>query len=701
MLFRDPDQPLDARLDDLLSRLTLEEKVGFMMHEAKGVPRLGIPDYNWWNEALHGVARASRATVFPQAIGLAATFDPALLHRIASAIGDEGRATHHAAVRYGNRGQFFGLTYWSPNINIFRDPRWGRGQECYGEDPFLTARMGVAFVKGLQGDHPVYLKAAACAKHFAVHSGPEAVRHEFDARVSAYDLFDTYLPAFEALVKEANVEAVMGAYNRTNGEPCCAHTVLMEEILRRRWDFQGHYVSDCWALRDFHTHHKVTANPMESAALAVKKGCDLNCGSTYAHLPEAVKAGLLGAAEIDPCVRRLLRTWFRLGFFDPAERVPYTQIGPEVINCDAHRALARQAAEQSFVLLKNSGILPLTPGRDLIIAGTNAASVDVLLGNYFGVSGRLDTVLEGLARRAPVGMRVEYRAGFRPELANVNPVDYLPFEAARAEVTVVAMGLTPWLEGEEGDAFASPERGDRPDPRLPAHQLAYIRELKSRGARLVVLLFGGSPLILDDLPDLCDALLWIGYPGEAGGEAVARVLFGDVAPSGRLPFTLYRDLADLPPFDDYGMQGRTYRYLAAAPAFPFGFGLGYTSVDYRALSVEVAGPARDTVSARVQLANTGPRPADETVQLYVRPLSPSMRMPLLALRDFRRVRIEPGTTTEVVFDLSAAAFSWVNPSGDRAFVPGRYEILAAPCAPSAGGPWPVSAPARAEVVLGA
>ncbi len=492
----------------------------------------------------------------------------------------------------------------------------------------------------------------------------------------------------------------MGAYNRTNGEPCCAHTVLMQVILRDRWGFQGHYVSDCWALRDFHTHHKVTANPMESAALAVKKGCDLNCGSTYAHLPEAIKAGLLTAAEIDPCVRRLLRTWFRLGFFDPAERVPSTKIGPEVINCDAHRALAREAAEKSFVLLKNSGILPLKPGRDLIVAGTNAASVDVLLGNYFGVSGRLDTILEGLARRAPIGMKVEYRAGFRPELANVNLVDYLPFEAARAEVTVVAMGLTPWLEGEEGDAFASPVRGDRPDPRLPEHQLAYIRHLKKDcGARLVVLLFGGSPMILDDLPELCDALLWIGYPGEAGGEAVARVLFGDVAPSGRLPFTLYRDLADLPPFDDYSMRGRTYRYLTVPPAFPFGFGLGYTTVEYRALTAEVR-PDR-TVVARATVANTGPRPAEETVQLYVRPLDPTIPTPLLALKDFRRVCIDPATTTYIEFTLPAETFRWVTSTGARAFLPGRYELLVAPCAPVSGlEHLPLPAPVCAEINLG-
>jgi beta-glucosidase len=697
--FRDHTLPLDQRVDALLACLTLEEKVGLMMHEAKGVPRLGISDYNWWNEALHGVARASRATVFPQAIGLAAMFDEALLQRIASAIGDEGRAMHHAAARYGNRGQFFGLTYWSPNVNIFRDPRWGRGQECYGEDPVLTARLGTAFVRGLQGDHPRYLKAAACAKHYAVHSGPEALRHEFDARCSAYDLWDTYLPAFEALVK-AGVEAVMGAYNRTNGEPCCAHSYLMDDVLRGRWQFQGHYVSDCWALRDFHAHHRVTRDPLESAALAVRRGCDLNCGSTYEHLPEAIKAGLVTEADVDPCVRRLLRTLFRLGFFDPQEEVPYAQIGPEVINCEAHREMALEAATKSIVLLKNNGILPLPACHYLLVTGTNAGSVDVLLGNYFGVGGRLDTVIEGLARRAPIGMKVEYRAAFRPEQENQNPVDYVPFEAARADVTIVAMGLTPWLEGEEGDALASTVRGDRPDPRLPPHQLAYLRTLKARHAKVVVLLFGGSAMMLEDALEHCDALLWVGYPGEAGGEAIAQVLFGDVNPAGRLPFTWYRHLDDLPPFADYSMRGRTYRYLDTPPMFPFGFGLSYTRFDYRDLVVTVAGPERDTVQVKATVGNAGDRAGEEVVQLYVRPVAPPMLMPKVALRDFRRVSLAPGQTVEVEFRLPREALQWVSPEGERVWVPGRYEIIVAACAPLPGGDWPAPPPLRAEVELG-
>lgn len=698
--FRDHRQSLEVRIEDLLGRLTLEEKVGLMMHQARGVPRLGIPDYNWWNEALHGLARAGRATVFPQAIGLAATFDPALLLRVASAIGDEGRATHHAAARQGNRGQYFGLTYWSPNVNIFRDPRWGRGQESYGEDPFLTATMGVAFVRGLQGDHPRYLKAAACAKHFAVHSGPEALRHEFDARVSAYDLWDTYLPAFEALVR-AGVEAVMGAYNRTNGEPCCAHSHLMEGVLRGRWGFRGHYVSDCWALRDFHTHHKITRNPLESAALAVRRGCDLNCGSTYEHLPEAIKAGLVSDREIDPCVRRLLRTWFRLGFFDPAEENPYTRIGPEVVNCPAHRDLALEAAEKSLVLLKNDGILPLAGRRNVLVAGAAAAGTDLLLGNYHGVSGRLDTVIEALARRVPVGTKINYRAGFRLETANVNPVDYLATEAAHADVTILALGLSPWLEGEEGDALASGSRGDRSDPRLPPHQIELVRALRARGLRLVVLLFGGSAMLIEELLDACEALLWVGYPGEAGGEAIARVLFGDVAPSGRLPFTMYRRIEDLPPFEDYDMAGRTYRYLTQPPLFPFGFGMSYASFRYGELAVEVTGERRDELAAAVTVTNTSAVAAEEVVQLYLRPVSPAIRMPRIAFRAFQRIRLEPGAAEQVRFELRGDALRWVDARGDRVFVPGEYEVIAAAHAPTEGFAHPaVPQPVTRRVRLG-
>ncbi|RKX34218.1 MAG: glycoside hydrolase family 3 protein [Verrucomicrobia bacterium] len=681
MLFRDSHAPLVERVEDLLGRLTMEEKAGIMQHEARGVPRLGIPDYNWWSEALHGVGRASRATVFPQAIGMAATFDHDLLRAVASAIGDEGRAIHHEAARHGQRGQNFGLTFWSPNINIFRDPRWGRGQETYGEDPTLTARMGVAFVEGLQGDHPKYLKAAACAKHYAVHSGPESERHTFDVKIPAHDLWDTYLPAFEALVK-AGVEAVMGAYNRVNGEPCCAHTVLIEEVLRQRWKFEGHFVSDCWAIRDFHQTHRVSTGPLEACALAVRKGCDLNCGSTYELIPEAIKEGHLTEEDLDPCVRRLLRTWFRLGFFDPAEEVPFTSIGPEVINCDRHRALALETAEKSIVLLKNEeNLLPLQDVRSILVVGTLAANIDVLLGNYYGVSGNATTLLEGIARHAPVHTQTQYRAGFRPEIPNVNPIDYAQTEAGQSDVVIAAFGLTPWLEGEEGEALASGEKGDRPDPGLPEHQIAYLRSLKERDCRIIGVLFGGSPIVLGEATELCDALLWVGYPGEAGGEAIARILFGLTAPSGKLPFTLYKHIDDLPPFNDYGMRGRTYRYLETEPEFPFGFGRTYTTFSLEGMSVSTDRVGDDPIQVSVDLVNTGSTDGEEIVQLYVRAKNPPFHAPKLALKDFKRVVVPSGQNRKVEFSVDPEALKLVDPDGNRVLPTGEYELIIATAAP--------------------
>ncbi|RKX29664.1 MAG: glycoside hydrolase family 3 protein [Verrucomicrobia bacterium] len=681
MLFRDSQAPLVDRIEDLLGRLTMEEKAGIMQHEAKGVPRLGIPDYNWWNEALHGVARSGRATVFPQAIGMAATFDPDLVGKIATAIADEGRAIHHEAARHGQRGQYFGLTFWSPNINIFRDPRWGRGQETYGEDPVLTARMGTMFVRGLQGDHPKYLKTAACAKHYAVHSGPEKLRHTFDAKVSDFDLWDTYLPAFQALV-EAGVEAIMGAYNRTNGEPCCAHSVLIGDVLRRQWGFEGHFLSDCWAIRDFHQTHGISNGPLEACALAIHQGCDLNCGNTYALIPEAIKEGLLTEEDLDPCVRRLLRTWFRLGLFDPAEEVPFTSIGPEVINCEQHRKLALETAEKSLVLLKNEGgLLPLRKERSILVVGTPAANLDVMLGNYYGVSSHVTTLLEGITRQVPVETQLQYRAGFRPELSNNNPMDYTPVDAENSSVTIVAFGLTPWLEGEEGEALASDVKGDRPDPGLPGHQIEYLRTLKERKCRIVGVLFGGSPIVLGDAVDLCDALLWVGYPGEAGGEAIARVLFGKVAPSGKLPFTLYRHIDDLPPFDDYRMRGRTYRFLETEPNFPFGFGRTYTTFKLEGLTLSTDLIGHDPIGVSVNLANTGPNDGEEVVQLYVRARKPPFHAPRIALKDFKRVPVPSGQSREVRFSIDQEAFKLVAPDGNRVLAPGEYELILATSAP--------------------
>ncbi len=538
-LFLDPDQPIAARVADLVGRMTIEEKLGQLVYNAPAIPRLGIPAYNWWGEALHGIARNGRATVFPQAIGMAATWDPEMIERVASAIADEGRAKYHATLRrYGETGHYQGLTFWSPNVNIFRDPRWGRGQETWGEDPFLTGEMGAAFVRGLQGDDPRYLKTAACAKHYAVHSGPESLRHEFDAQVSKRDLYTTYLPAFKKLVTEANVEAVMGAYNRTNGEACCASELLLVEILRGEWGFQGHVVSDCWALNDLHTTHGVTADAAESAALAIQRGCDMECGQTFEFLGEALQRGLIGEDDIDRAVTRAYTTRFNLGMFDPPEMVPFSNISEGVINCAAHRQLAYEAASKSIVLLKNeNAILPLRDLRSLYVLGPTAANAEVLMGNYYGLSESLTTLIEGIVARTPEGVRLEYRPGTLLLHVPANPSVWTLTAAAQSEVVIACMGLSPQMEGEEGDAIEAPATGDRTAIDLPAVQTDYLRELKAHGAKIVLVLTGGSAIALGDIADLAEAILYVWYPGQEGGRAVADVLFGAVAPSGKLPLT--------------------------------------------------------------------------------------------------------------------------------------------------------------------
>ena len=495
-LYLDPNQPLEARIADLLGRLTLEEKVNQMVNNAAPIPRLNIPAYDWWNECLHGAARAGRATVFPQAIGMAAAWDTDLLQRVATAISDEVRAKHHAALRLDSHGRYLGLTCWSPNINIFRDPRWGRGQETYGEDPYLTARLGVAIVRGLQGDHPKYLKVAACAKHFAVHSGPEALRHGFDAQVDERDLRETYLPAFEALVTEAHVEAIMPAYTRVNGHPCAGNPRLLQEFLRGQWGFEGHVVSDCGAITDIFKGHKSVATAEEAAALAVNTGCDLECGAEYLYLCRAAERKLISAETINRALTRLLRTRFRLGMFDPPERVPYAQIKPEVVNCPEHRALARRMAQESIVLLKNEGnLLPLkTDLRGILVVGPHANSSDVLLGNYNGLSCPLVTIMQGLVGQASAGTVVQFRPACDQAGNNRAGFDYLRNYAKSMDVIVAVLGLSPRMEGEEGDAADSDAGGDRKHIGLPGVQQEFLEFLHGLGKPVVLVVTGGSPL---------------------------------------------------------------------------------------------------------------------------------------------------------------------------------------------------------------
>lgn len=697
--YLDANASLAARIDDLVARLELPEKINQLVHENNAIERLGLPAYNWWSEACHGVGRNGRATVFPQVIAQGATWNRALVHQIASAVADEARAKHHAAARAGFHGQQYqGLTFWAPNINIFRDPRWGRGQETFGEDPYLTGELGLATVRGLQGDDPKHLKVAACAKHFAVHSGPEAERHEFDAHPTAKDLAETYLPAFEKLVR-GGVEAVMGAYNRVFGEPACGSKFLLGELLRQRWGFQGHVVSDCGAIDDFHRHHRVTKDSAESAALAVRHGCDLNCGCTFNDLIIAVKAGYITEAEIDTALRRLLATKFRLGMFDPPGSVRYASVPESVIDSAEHRALARRAAAESFVLLKNtSGLLPLSPSpKSMLIVGPTAANIGAMLGNYYGVSSRIVTFMEGLVARAPEGCRVMYRPGCPLSQPGAPGVNYTFGDAAMAEVVIAIAGLDPTLEGEEGDTVASPVGGDRVRIELPENQRAFLRELRQHAKKLVLVLTGGSAIAIPDEHELADAVLYAWYPGCEGGAALADVLFGDATPSGRLPVTVPRCTEDLPPFNDYAMAGRTYRYATREPLYPFGFGLGYAQIRYESLqlsSPEIS--SSGVVKARALVRNASDFVALETVQCYLIPPGDVAGAPQATLLDFAKVAVPAGQATAVEFTIPAAALKLVNAAGESEWCAGKYRLHVGPASPDEraqqlGAPAPVTA----------
>jgi beta-glucosidase len=839
--YLDPGLGFEARAADLVARMTVEEKVSQLVNDAPAIERLGVPAYEWWNECLHGVARAGAATVYPQAIGLAATFDKALMREVAVAIGDEGRAKHHQFVRQGRRGRYQGLTFWSPNINIFRDPRWGRGQETYGEDPYLTARMGVAFVKGLQGDDPRYWKVVATAKHFAVHSGPEPDRHSFDVRPSERDLYETYLPAFQALVQEAKVASVMGAYNRVNGESASASQRLLLDILRRDWGFDGYVVSDCGAIDDIYQGHKLVATREEAAALGVRKGCDLECGSVYKSLTAALAKGLVTEVDLDVALRRLMFARMKLGMFDPPERVRYAQIPYSVNQSETHDRLARKVAQSSLVLLKNDGLLPLSRGlKTIAVVGPTATDVMTLLGNYYGTPAQPVTILAGIragvgtdtkvlyARgadlvegrqdpravpiiesshlragpdAAPGGLRAEYFNGREPQgealLTRVDPTvsfrwdresptadlvargelaatrglgtddfsvrwtgQLLPpvtgpyeiavtgddgfrldldgrrvidewttapraraqsafvdlvagraydvrleyFDAIRdaeirlawrlpggkepmeealdaaraADVVVFVGGLTGDVEGEEMRvSYPGFAGGDRTDIGLPGTQDKLLRALHATGKPVVLVLTTGSAIAVEWAQQNLPAILVAWYPGQRGGNAVADVLFGDVSPAGRLPVTFYKSVSQLPPFADYDMKGRTYRYFGGEPLYPFGHGLSYTRFEYSGLRLDkTALGADDTLAVSVTVKNAGTRPADEVVQLYARAVAPTLSMPLHELRGFERVPLQPGEERRVSFTLKPSADFTHYDVARKAYraEPGVYEI---------------------------
>jgi len=811
--YLDPDQSLEARVGDLISRMTLGERVSQLQYTSAEIPRLGIPAYNWWNEALHGVARAGRATVFPQAIGLAATWDTDLLHRVATVISDEARAKHHEAARQGRRGIYEGLTFWSPNINIFRDPRWGRGMETYGEDPYLAGRLAVAFVRGMQGDDPRYLKTVATPKHYAVHSGPEPARHSFDAIVDERDLRETYLPHFEMAVVEGGAGSVMCAYNRVLGQPACASPMLLRDILRGEWGFRGYVVSDCWAITDIFQGHKLVATETEAAALALKAGTDLSCGPEYASLTQAVAQGLVTTAQVDTALARLLRARFRLGMFDPPARVPYAAIPASVNDAPAHRGLAREAARKSIVLLKNAGgLLPLRKDLGTVaVIGPNADDVDVLLGNYNGVPSDPITPLAGIRRAVSPGTRVLYARGsdvapntpsfevvpsgalaltgqyfanhglagapfatradsaldftwwdaaplpgmpadsfsvrwtgrltppvtgryalglrafgavrlslddslllefsdrhvVATQWANVDLAAGVPralrvefqdrradasvqlvwarpdsglradaLAAARAaDAVVMVLGLSPRLEGEEMPvAVPGFLGGDRVDLGLPGPQEDLLRAVVATGKPVVLVLLNGSALAIGWAAEHVPAIVEAWYPGQAAGTALADVLFGDENPAGRLPVTVYRSVDQLPPFTDYRMQGRTYRYFTGEPLLPFGYGLSYTTFAYRDLQAPAAVRAGDSVALSVEVANTGTRAGEEVVQLYVTDLAASVPVPIRALAGFQRIRLAAGERRRVAFALAPRQLSVIDTAGRRVIEPGAFAI---------------------------
>lgn len=667
------------KAEQLVSQMTIEEKASQLKFDAEAIPRLNIPAYNWWNEALHGVARAGTATVFPQAIGLAAAFDTDMMEKIGDAIAVEGRAKYNENQKHGDRDIYKGLTFWAPNVNIFRDPRWGRGHETYGEDPYLTSRLAVRFIKGMQGNGE-FLKTAACAKHFAVHSGPEEKRHYFNAVASGKDMEETYLPAFEACVKEANVEAVMGAYNRTNGEPCCASEELMKHYLRGKWGFQGHYVSDCWAIRDFHENHKVTSRPEESVKKALEAGCDLNCGCTYEKILNAYKEGLIDEKYItDSCVR-LFTTRFLLGMFEHTEldEIPYTEVESQ-----EHINLAVQAAAESIVLLKNNGILPLDKKKihTIGVIGPNADSRKALIGNYHGTSSEYITVLEGIRREAGEDVRILYSEGCHlwkdtvEHLAAPEKPDRLAEALTVAEysdVVLLVVGLDETLEGEEGDTGNSDASGDKRDLSFPLPQKKLMDAVLECGKPVIVLNMTGSAMDLRKADEKSDAVLQVWYPGARGGKAVADVLFGKISPSGKLPVTFYRDTADLPDFEDYSMKDRTYRFYTGEVLYPFGYGLTYGECKTEKVSVRME--KEEEVIFTAEITNYKNTPTDDVFQVYVKDMDTPFAVLNPSLAAFKRVHLEAGETKVIELKIRNQAFTSVNEDGERKQFGKRFQL---------------------------
>ena len=671
------------RAEELVAQMTLEEKVMQTMHHAPAIERLGIKAYNWWNEALHGVARAGTATVFPQAVGMAAAFDEELMEQVGDAVSTEARAKFVMQQEGDDEDIYKGLTFWAPNVNIFRDPRWGRGHETFGEDPYLTSRLGVRYIMGLQGHDEKYLKTAACAKHFAVHSGPEDVRHSFDACVNEQDLRETYLPAFQACVQEAGVETVMGAYNRTNGEPCCGSGRLLRDILRKEWGFEGHVTSDCWAIKDFHEQHCVTATPVESVSLAMNNGCDLNCGSLFLYLEQAVKEGLVDEKRLDEAVVNLFTSRMKLGVFDEKGENPYDKIPYTVVDSPKMRRLNEQVAERCVVLLKNDNqILPLQKEKLHTIGGIgpNADNRRALVGNYEGTASRYVTVLEGIQDYVGDEVRVLYSEGchlYKDRTSGLAQENDRASEVRgvcrESDVIIAVMGLDASLEGEEGDTGNEYGSGDKPNLNLPGLQHDILKIAKESGKPVILVLLTGSAMAVTWEDAHLDAILQGWYPGAQGGTAIARILFGEANPEGKLPVTFYRTTEELPAFEDYSMKGRTYRYMKQKALYPFGYGLSYTTYSYenaKLVSDDICGEAG--VILRAEVRNTGVMDGTETVQIYVgleRDEAPNPQ-----LKKIVKVPLKAGESKQIEAVLPKEAFMLYDEKGEHVLYPGTYHI---------------------------
>ena len=674
---------------DLISQMTLDEKISMMMNSTPGVERLGIKPYDWWNEALHGVARNGRATVFPEPIGLGATFDPDLVRKIGDIVSDEGRAKFEKAREMENYNRYTGLTFWAPNVNIFRDPRWGRGMETYGEDPFLTGTLGSAYVKGIQGDDPFYLKAAACAKHFAVHSGPESVRHSYNALPSMKDLYETYLPAFEKLVKDADVEIVMGAYNRVFGESASGSTFLLTNLLREKWGFDGHIVSDCGAVDDIYGGHHIAKDAAEASAIAIKAGLNLECGNSFRSLKTAIERGLLTEDDIDEALEPLLMTQLRLGILFDDPDCPYYGIPASVIGSAEHYAVARQAAVESMVLLKNDNdLLPLRKDiQNVYVTGTAATDTYSMMGNYFGISDHYSTYLQGIVSKVSDGTNVNYKPAYTiVPTRDVNPGNYATAQAAQADYTIMFLGNNGTTEGEESDAISSPSIGDRLSIDLPDNQLSFFRkvvEMRGKNNHLIVVVTGGSPVNLQEIAAGADAVIMAWYPGQEGGDALAELLFGEKNFSGRLPITFPISSRALPAFSDYTMQGRTYKYMAGNTMYPFGYGLSYGSSQYGDLRLLTGKPKLgNPLEFEIPVTNTGNVERTETVQLYISTPNAGQGAPFSQLKAFQRVTLRPGETRTVRFTVTRDQMEEFARDGSTKLLKGNYKFTVGTAAPT-------------------